>query len=131
MGTSPRTSLAVLCFALLFAWKARAESLALKSGETADLGIESWVVNCRSLLTGPITVEIMEGPLGMTASVREQKVIPRKLNCANEVPGGHLLVTAPKDVTAKIQGTLTLRLKYPTKDGDRQLSRTVNVTLFP
>ena len=105
--------------------------MALKSGETADLGNVFWVVNCRSLLTGPITVDIMEGPLGMTASVREQKVIPRKFNCANEVPGGHLLVTAPKDVTAKIQGTLTLRLKYPTKDGDRQLSRTVNVTLFP
>jgi ribosomal protein L21 len=107
------------------------ENLALKSGETVDLGNLFWVANCKSLLTGPITVEVMDGPPGVTASVKQQNVIPRKFNCAKEVPGGRLLITAPAEVKEKAKGTLVVRMKYPTKDGERQLSRTIEVTLFP
>jgi hypothetical protein len=58
-------------------------------------------------------------------------VIPRKMNCAKEVPGGRLLVAAPSEITARSEGTLTVRLKYPTKDGERQASRTIKIVLFP
>jgi len=111
--------------------RAADETIALKSGETADLGNLFFVVNCKSLLNGPIAIEVLEAPPGVTASVKEQKVIPRKFNCAKEVPGGHLLVTASGDVKVRTQGILTVRLKFPTKDGERQQSRSINVTLFP
>jgi hypothetical protein len=107
------------------------ESIALKSGETVELGNVFWVVNCRSLLTGPPVAEVLEGPPEVTATVRVQNVIPRKMNCANEVSGGMLLVTAPKEIKERTQGILTIRLKYPTKDGERQASRQLIVTLFP
>ncbi|MGA7326198.1 MAG: hypothetical protein WBX25_17365 [Rhodomicrobium sp.] len=107
------------------------ESISLKSGETADLGNLFWVANCKSLLTGPIVAEVMEGPPGVTVTVKQQKVIPRKLNCAKEVSGGRLLVASPMEVKERTQGTLTVRMKYPTKDGERQWSRSIRLTLFP
>jgi hypothetical protein len=107
------------------------ESISLKSGETVEMGNLFWVVNCRSLLNGPPVAEVLEGPPEVTASVRIQNVIPRKANCAKEVPGGMLLVTAPKEVKARTQGILTVRIRYPTKDGERQASREIAVTLFP
>ncbi len=107
------------------------EAIALKSGETLELGNLFWVANCKSLLNGPISVEVLDGPAGVTATVRQQKVIPRKYNCANEVPGGRLLVSAPQEIKERTRGTLIVRIKYPTKDGERQWSRTINVTLLP
>ena len=89
------------------------------------------MVNCRSLLTGPIVAEVLEAPPEVTVTIREQKVIPRKLDCANEVPGGRLILTASKDIKERTQGKVTIRLKYPTKDGERQMSRQLDVTLFP
>ncbi len=124
----------VLSFGILLSFNSAAraqDSISLKSGETADLGPLFWVANCKSLLTGAIMVEVLEGPPGVTASVKEQKVLPRKFNCAKEVPGGKLIVTAPAEVKERTQGTLTIRMKYPTKDGERQGSRTVSVVLFP
>jgi hypothetical protein len=107
------------------------QQIALKSGETADVANLFWVANCKSLLTGPIAVEVLEGPPGVTAAVKEQKVIPHKFNCAKEVPGGHLIISAPAEVKAKTEGTLTVRMKYPTKDGERQASHSYNVVLYP
>jgi hypothetical protein len=107
------------------------ESISLKSGETTDLGNLFWVANCKSLLTGPIVAEVMEGPPGIIVSVKQQNVIPRKLNCAKEVPGGRLLVAAPSEVKERTEATLTVRMKYPTKDGERQWSRTIKVVLLP
>ncbi len=107
------------------------KQIALKSGETTDVANLFFVANCKSLLTGPITVEILEGPPGVTASVKEQKVIPHKFNCANPVPGGHLIISAPAEVKARTQGTLTVRMKYPTKDGERQGSQSFDIILFP
>ncbi|WOJ89201.1 hypothetical protein RZS28_15535 [Methylocapsa polymorpha] len=107
------------------------ESISLKSGETVELGNLFWVVNCRSILKGPPVAEVLEGLPEISVTVREQKVIPRKLNCAKEVSGGMLILIAAKDVKARIQGKLTIRIKYPTVDGERQHSREINVTLFP
>jgi len=41
---------------------AKGESIALKSGETIDLGNLFQVANCKSLLNGPISAEVLEGP---------------------------------------------------------------------
>jgi hypothetical protein len=108
-----------------------AEVVALKSGETVELGNEFFAVNCRSLLKGPITVEVLEGPSDVTASIREQKIIPHIQNCAKPVEGGVLLLTAPKEIKARTQAKLILRVKYPTVDGERQKSRDIDLTLLP
>ena len=107
------------------------EVIALKSGETAEIGNLFWVVNCRSLLKGPMTVEVLEGPSDVTASIREQKIIPHIQNCSKPVEGGILLLTAAKDIKTRTQAKLILRVKYPTVDGERQKSRDIDLTLLP
>ena len=57
-------------------------------------------------------------------------VLPRKFNCANRVPGGTIVLTA-KQVSEPVQSKLTFRVKYKTKDGDRQTSVVRNLSLFP
>jgi hypothetical protein len=106
------------------------QSIALKNGENTELGSVWFVANCRSILMGVPEVEILEGPPGLTLSIKEAMVVPRRLNCANQVSGGILVATA-KDITEPVQGKLTYRIKYKTKDGDRQRSNTYNVSLFP
>lgn len=108
-----------------------AESLAIKSGESIELGTLFWVTNCRSILKGSVKAEILEGPSGLSVTVRDQKVVPRSANCAKEVPGGILVLTADKDVKARAQGKLTIRMKYPTLDGERQKSREIDMTVLP
>lgn len=110
--------------------RAQQQSIALKNGESADLGSVWWVANCRSIMIGLPEVEILEGPPGLTLSIKEAMVLPRRLNCAKEVPGGVLVATA-KDVTEPVQGKLVYRIKYKTRDGDRQIANTYNVSLFP
>jgi hypothetical protein len=104
--------------------------LALKSGESVELYPVYWVINCRSVMIGLPEVEVLEGPPQLSLSIREEKVLPRRQGCAAEVPGGTLLMTA-KDVTEKAEATLTYRLKYKTRAGDRQTSGTFIVSLFP
>jgi hypothetical protein len=106
------------------------QAIALKNGESTELGTVWYVANCRSIMVGMPEVEILEGPPGLTLSIKEAMVLPRRLNCANQVPGGILVATA-KDVSDPVQGKLIYRIKYKTKDGDRQLSNTYNVSLFP
>jgi hypothetical protein len=106
------------------------QNLALKSGESSELHPVYWVVNCRSIVVGTPVIEVLEGPAEITLALKEGKVLPRRQNCANEVPGGTVVATA-KDVTAPKQGKLTYRIKYKTKDGDRQTGHIYNVSLFP
>jgi hypothetical protein len=108
-----------------------AETVALKSGETVDLNNVFWIVNCRSLLTGPMRVEILEGPPEITASIREQNIIPHVQNCAKPVKGGVLLLTAAKDLQTKIQAKVVLRVKYPTVDGEKQRSFDLDAVVVP
>jgi len=104
--------------------------LALKNGESVELYPVYWVINCRSVMIGLPEVEVLEGPPQLSFSIREEKVLPRSQGCAAQVPGGTLLLTA-KDVTEKAETTLTYRLKYKTRAGDRQTSATYIVSLFP
>lgn len=108
-----------------------AEVIALKSGETAEIGNLFWVVNCRSVLKGPMTVEILEGPSNVTASIREQKIVPHIQNCSKPVAGGILLLTAAKEIKERTQAKLILRVKYPTVDGERQRAHDIDLILLP
>jgi hypothetical protein len=50
---------------------------------------------------------------------------------ANKVPGGKLILTSKRSVNEPTEVDLIYRLKYRTKEGDRQTSGTYLVTLFP
>jgi hypothetical protein len=109
-----------------------ADVVALKSGETAELGNLFFVVNCRSTLKGTMTVEVLEGPPEITASIRLQQIIPRIQNCAKPVPGGVLLLSAAKEIKARTQAKVVLRVKYPIVDGgERQKSFDIDLILLP
>lgn len=69
-------------------------SVALKSGESIEVGDVYFISNCRSLLKSPPEVEILDGPQTVTAVIKEAMVIPRRWRCANQVPGGKLILTA-------------------------------------
>ena len=66
-------------------WQFNTQSVAMKSGETAEIGDLYWVSNCKSLLTAPPEVTIMDGPPGVTAVVEEAMVTPRFQQCAKPV----------------------------------------------
>jgi hypothetical protein len=105
-------------------------TIALKSGESADVGVLYFVSNCKSILKSAPEVEILDGPPGVTVSVKEDMVLPRAQNCANRVKGGRLLVTA-KDIEDSSFSELTIRITYHTRDGDQKRSVIYNVSLFP
>jgi hypothetical protein len=113
----------------VFAQKAP-RNMALKSGETLDLGPVYWIAKCSSIVTGDPVAEILDGPPEITATITPAMVLPRSQGCAKEVKGGKLSVTA-KDVTQKVESALTIRVKYKTKDGERQATRFYNVVIFP
>jgi hypothetical protein len=104
--------------------------LALKNGESIELSPIYWVINCRSIMIGLPEVEVLEGPPQLSLTIREEKVLPRRQGCAAQVSGGTLLLNA-KGITEKAEATLTYRLKFKTKAGDRQTSATYTVSLFP
>jgi hypothetical protein len=74
--------------------------------------------------------EILEGPSGVSLSIKEGMVLPRRQNCPAKISGGTLTVTA-KEVKEPVVAKLTYRLKYKNKDGDRQRSVIYQVSLFP
>ena len=75
-------------------------------------------------------IEVLEGPAEVALSIKEAQVLPRRQGCAAKVSGGTLMLNA-KGVTEPTEAKLTYRLKYKTKDGDRQTSRAYIVSLFP
>ena len=107
-----------------------AQSYALKSGESVEVGDIYYVVNCRSLLTSPPEVTVMDGPPGVTATVTEAMVLPRAQRCSSPVKGAKLRLSANK-IEEQSYSQITLRIKYKTKDGEREQSSTFNLTLFP
>lgn len=104
--------------------------IALKSGESTELGLAYYISNCASIMLGNPEVEVLEGPPELTLSFKPGMVIPRAQKCAKPVLGGTITVTA-KDINEPKQATLTYRVKYKTKEGDRQRSVVYNVSLFP
>jgi hypothetical protein len=105
--------------------------IALRNGEATELTTFYYVSNCRSIMIGLPEVEVLEGPAELSVAVKGEEVVPRKFGCVNKVPGGKLILTAKGSVTEKKEVNLIFRLKYKTKEGDRQWSGTYIVTLFP
>ena len=106
------------------------ERIALKSGESIELGPVYWVANCRSIMIGLPDIEVLEGSSELTLSIKEGMVLPRRQNCASRVAGGTLVVTA-KDIREPVETKLAYRLKYKTKDGERVRSNVYRVSLYP
>jgi hypothetical protein len=104
--------------------------VALKDGESVELGKVYYVSNCRSIMVGIPEIEVLEGPQEVTLAIKEGMVLPRRQNYANKVPGGTVVATA-KDVKERSDTKLTYRVKYKTKDGERQTSGVYNFSLFP
>jgi hypothetical protein len=111
-------------------WQLLTTAYSLKSGETVELGDLYWVIDCRSQLQAPPEVTVMEGPPGVTATVVEAMVTPRFQQCSQPVKGGKLKLTAGK-IEDPSRSTMTLRVKYKTKDGERDISKVLNLSLFP
>src|SRR5262245_47867120 len=104
--------------------------IVLKGGESVEIKNVYYVSNCRSIMIGLPKVEVLEGPSQVTLSVKEGMVLPRRQNCANRIPGGTLMATA-KEVSEPLQAKVTYRVKYKTKDGERQRGDSFLLSLFP
>lgn len=104
--------------------------IALKSGESTELGLVYYISNCASVMVGNPEIEVLDGPPELTLSIKAGMVIPRAQKCAKPVRGGTIIATA-KDISEPKQATLTYRVKYKTKEGDRQRSVVYNISLFP
>jgi hypothetical protein len=105
-------------------------TIALKSGESTELTPVYSVMNCKSMSIAPPEVEVLEGPPELTVTIRPGMVVPRNQGCTNQVSGG-TVIAAAKDVQAKKSARLVYRVKYKTKDGDRQNAQIFSVELFP
>jgi hypothetical protein len=64
------------------------QRLAVKNGETVELGTVYYVSNCRSVMIGNPEVEVLEGPKEVTLSFKAGMVTPRRYNCAKPLPAG-------------------------------------------
>jgi hypothetical protein len=104
--------------------------IALKSGESIEIGTVYYINNCRSIMTGMPEIEVLEGPPEVTLTIKAGPVVPRRQGCAKEVPGGTIVATATNVKESKIE-KLFYRVKYKTKEGDRQTANGYYVGLFP
>jgi hypothetical protein len=111
-------------------WQMNTQSYALKGSESVEVMDLYWVTNCRSQLTSPPEVTVLDGPPGVTASVTEAMVLPRFQQCAKPVKGAKLKLSADK-IEDQSYSMMTLRIKYKTKDGERARSMTFSLALFP
>jgi hypothetical protein len=105
-------------------------TIALKSGESSEVSDLYFITNCRSLLKGTPEAEVVDGPPGVSVTVKDAMVLPRQQKCANRVPGGTLIITA-KDIEDPSYTPLTVRITYRTRDGDRKFSQVFNLSLIP
>lgn len=105
-------------------------TIALRSGENAELGHVYWVVNCRSILNSTPEAEILDGPPGISVAVKAAMVTPRAQRCPKPVPGGTLVITAA-NIEDPSYTTLTIRLTFRGRDGDRKLGQIYNISLLP
>jgi hypothetical protein len=105
-------------------------TIALKNGESIEIGSVYYTINCKSLLVGTPEAEVFDGPPGVTATIKEGMVLPRGGNCANRVKGGTLSISA-QDIEDPSYSALTVRVTFKTKDGIRKISQVYNLSLLP
>jgi hypothetical protein len=107
------------------------DNIALRNGESTELAQIYYIgMNCQSLLKATPSVEILDGPPGVTAAINEAEVVPLDVGCSTAVPGGKLVISA-KDIEDYSVTRMVLRILLKTELGDRMYSRDVNITLFP
>lgn len=106
------------------------QTISLKNGESEELGELYYQRNCASLLNKPPEVEIVQGPPGVTAELKEALVMPREFRCPNPIKGAKLFVAA-KNIEDPSYSTLILRITYDTREGVRKQSETYNLYLVP
>ena len=105
-------------------------TISLKSGETLEIMNLSYSVNCDSQLNSAPLAEDMEGPTEVSVTVKEAMVVPREQNCDKPQKGGKLLFSA-KDIDDYSTSTLTVRITYDTREGERKPSYSFNIILLP
>jgi len=99
-------------------------NIALKSGETAELADVYYITHdCKSLLKAVPEVEILDGPPGVNAAIKEDKIVPRTYGCTKPVPGGKLIVTA-SEIEEYGRARMVLRIKMKTSQGERRTAKT-------
>lgn len=106
------------------------ETISLKSGESQEVTEFYYVTNCISLLKGMPVVEVVQGPPGVTAEMKEALVVPREQRCPAPLKGAKLFVAA-KDIEDPSYSPLILRISYDTRDGPRKFSQIYNLYLVP
>jgi hypothetical protein len=129
-------ALVCICLGVLFAVTSavaqiRVSAIALKSGESTEMGPIYWITrgaNCRSTLEKILGIEILEGPPELSIKIVEQPVLPN--DCTKKVPGGIVILSAG-DVAAPVHSKIVYRIKLKTKDGERQSSFIYSVALYP
>jgi hypothetical protein len=104
--------------------------ISLKSGETLEIMDLWYSIDCESQLKSVPIAEVMEGPAEVSVTVKEAMVVPREQNCDKPLKGGKLLFSA-KDVDNYSTSTLTVRITYDTKEGERKPSYSFNIILLP
>lgn len=104
--------------------------ISIKSGESVDLGPVYWVEGCTSLLITVVGVDFLEGPPGITLSVRREDVLPQRPGCSNKVNGG-VVVASVKDVPVPAHGTLRYRVRYKTQNGTNQSTHSAQMSVYP
>jgi hypothetical protein len=105
-------------------------TIALKSGESQEVQDLYYVQNCISLLKSPPKVEIVEGPPGVTAELKEAMVLAREAKCPAPVKGVKLFI-AVKEIEDPSYSPLVLRITYDTREGERKFSHLFNLYLTP
>ena len=106
------------------------QRIAAKSGETIELHTVFAQANCRSTLLATPEVEVLDGPPELTISVKEQMIPVPAAGCYNKMKGGVVIATIG-EVKKPIEGKLTYRVKFKTKDLNKQLAKAYYYSLFP
>jgi hypothetical protein len=107
-----------------------AHTVALKSGESEEVSDLYYVQNCASLLNSPPQVEVVDGPPGVKASIKEDMVLPRLQKCPAKVKGGKLVVSTGS-VEDPSFSQLTVRVTFDTREGVRKQTFLINLSLVP
>ena len=117
--------------ALMLTGAASAQDVvSIRKGESVDLGEVYWQRSCKSMLISFQGVDLLEGPPGLSVSIRQQPVHARRQGCPHQIDGGMVVLTA-QDVPEKFEGTIIYRVRYATWDGDKHSTHRRSVIAFP
>jgi hypothetical protein len=88
-----------------------------------NLGSYYWIENCKSLVTGRITVEKTSGPSGVRLTTRAGRVPATRQNCPSPVPGVWVVARGSG------AGNVSFVMHYPTGNGPKTSSHSKDVNL--